>query len=175
MSTTIRLKGGTAAAWTAANPVLESREPGVETDTLKLKVGDGVTAWNDLGYWAGGGAGSDATTVVKGIVRLGGDLAGTADSPTVVSGTNHTHTAAQVSDASTVGRSVLTAATATLGRDALAAAEKAKTEGMVFHDGTTGGGTRPSGHFRVRWVQPLGTTYARPTNMLTGDTWEYTP
>lgn len=48
--TTIRLRRGTAAAWTAANPVLASGEPGVETDTGRQKVGDGVTAWNDLDY-----------------------------------------------------------------------------------------------------------------------------
>jgi hypothetical protein len=46
----IQLRGGTAAAWTSANPVLELREPGVETDTRRFKFGDGVTAWNSLPY-----------------------------------------------------------------------------------------------------------------------------
>lgn len=41
---------GTAAAWTAANPVLASGEFGYETDTKKLKMGDGSTAWNSLAY-----------------------------------------------------------------------------------------------------------------------------
>lgn len=41
-------------------------------------------------------------------------------------------------------------------------------EGLKVHDGTTGGGTRPTGYARVRWV---GGT-ARPTNMVTGDVWE---
>lgn len=45
-----RLRGGTAAEWTAANPVLLPREPGVETDTAKLKLGDGTTSWNALPY-----------------------------------------------------------------------------------------------------------------------------
>lgn len=40
-----------AADWTAANPVLIAGEPGMETDTGKVKVGDGVTAWNSLGYF----------------------------------------------------------------------------------------------------------------------------
>jgi hypothetical protein len=42
-------------------------------------------------------------------------------------------------------------------------------EGVKLHDGTAGGGTRPSGFFRVRWI---GGT-ARPTNMVTGDIWEH--
>lgn len=48
----------------------------------------------------------------------------------------------------------------------------ASMEGIKIHDGTAGGGTRPTGFARVRWVNPAGTTYARPTNMITGDIWE---
>ena len=51
MADQIQLRGGTAAAWTSANPVLAAREIGVETDTLKLKVGDGTTAWSSLSYF----------------------------------------------------------------------------------------------------------------------------
>lgn len=46
----IRPRGGTAAEWTTKNPVLRRREIGVETDTLRAKLGDGSTHWNDLGY-----------------------------------------------------------------------------------------------------------------------------
>jgi hypothetical protein len=45
-----RLRGGTKAEWTAANPILLAREPGVETDTGAFKVGNGTTAWNSLPY-----------------------------------------------------------------------------------------------------------------------------
>lgn len=45
-----KLRGGTASEWVAANPILLSREPGVETDTHAFKVGDGTTPWNDLPY-----------------------------------------------------------------------------------------------------------------------------
>lgn len=51
MATRIRLRRGSAAAWTSANPTLLEGEIGVETDTVKLKVGDGTTAWNDLDYF----------------------------------------------------------------------------------------------------------------------------
>ena len=47
----IQLRNDTAANWTAANPVLCQSEMGVENDTHKLKIGDGVTAWNDLEYF----------------------------------------------------------------------------------------------------------------------------
>ena len=45
-----KLRGGTAAEWTSANPVLLAREPGIETNTGAIKIGDGVRAWNSLPY-----------------------------------------------------------------------------------------------------------------------------
>lgn len=38
---TLRIKSKTAAAWSAANPVLAADEPAYETDTGKVKIGDG--------------------------------------------------------------------------------------------------------------------------------------
>jgi hypothetical protein len=40
----------TAALWRGMNPVLEVGEVGEETDTGLVKVGNGTTAWADLGY-----------------------------------------------------------------------------------------------------------------------------
>jgi len=40
----------TAAQWGAADPVLLRGELGIESDTRKLKFGDGTTSWNNLGY-----------------------------------------------------------------------------------------------------------------------------
>ena len=48
--TRIQWRRDTAAAWTAANPILYEGEAGLETNTLKVKVGDGITAWNSLAY-----------------------------------------------------------------------------------------------------------------------------
>lgn len=62
MADLIQLRRGTAAQWTAANPVLRNGEPGAETDTKKLKVGDGTTAWNSLAYIGGSGGGIDQLT-----------------------------------------------------------------------------------------------------------------
>jgi hypothetical protein len=47
----IILRKGTAAAWTAAGSVvLAQGEPGFETNTGKLKIGDGTSTWTTLGY-----------------------------------------------------------------------------------------------------------------------------
>lgn len=56
----IRFRRGTAAEWTAANPVLLEAEPGYETDTDKVKYGDGSTAWNSLAYFTVAAAGNVA-------------------------------------------------------------------------------------------------------------------
>jgi len=52
MAVQIQLRRDTAANWASANPVLALGEMGFETDTLKYKLGDGVTAWNSLLYGA---------------------------------------------------------------------------------------------------------------------------
>lgn len=46
----IQLRRDTAANWTSVNPVLNAGELGFETDTGKLKIGDGSTAWTSLTY-----------------------------------------------------------------------------------------------------------------------------
>ena len=47
---TIKLRRDTAANWTSVNPVLNEGEMGLETDTNKLKIGDGYNTWSDRGY-----------------------------------------------------------------------------------------------------------------------------
>lgn len=51
----IKLRRDTKSNWTKANPVLALGEPGVEIDTFRFKVGDGLTSWNNLSYVGGGG------------------------------------------------------------------------------------------------------------------------
>ena len=52
-----RIRGGTAADLATVNEVPLRRELCIELDTGKMKLGDGVTAWNDLPYISGGGGG----------------------------------------------------------------------------------------------------------------------
>lgn len=48
--TIIQLRRGLSTTWASTNPVLNAGELGLETDTRKIKVGDGTTAWNGLNY-----------------------------------------------------------------------------------------------------------------------------
>jgi hypothetical protein len=76
MSVSIQLRRDTAANWTSVNPILLSGEIGVETDTEKAKLGDGVTAWNSLSYWTGGSSGGAVSSVFG---RTGAVTAQTGD------------------------------------------------------------------------------------------------
>ena len=51
MATRMQQRRGTAAQWTAADPILAAGEIGYETDTNQFKIGDGVNAWSDLSYF----------------------------------------------------------------------------------------------------------------------------
>ena len=48
---TLQHKRGTAAILTANNPTIPAGEIAIETDTGRIKIGDGSTAWTSLGYF----------------------------------------------------------------------------------------------------------------------------
>ena len=74
--TQIKLRRDTSANFTSKNPVLGIGEPAYETDTKKLKIGDGTTAYTQLEYFSAGGGGStniSATLplkIVDGVISL---------------------------------------------------------------------------------------------------------
>jgi len=78
MAVQIQLRRDSAANWTSNNPTLASGEIGIETDTLKFKIGDGSTAWTSLDYHARkaelsiiiDGGGSAITTGIKGDLEV---------------------------------------------------------------------------------------------------------
>jgi hypothetical protein len=72
--TQIQIRRGTAAQWTSTNPTLAAGELGAETDTNKIKCGNGSTAWNSLPYIASEG---DITGVTAGTGISGGGTSGT--------------------------------------------------------------------------------------------------
>lgn len=63
VSVKLRSRYDTAANWASNNPVLLGGELGIESDTLKMKVGDGSTAWNSLPYLLDGSVFQAATTI----------------------------------------------------------------------------------------------------------------
>jgi len=97
--TAIQIRRGTASQWTSTNPTLASGEFGYETDTGKIKIGDGSTAWNSEPYIGAGtvssitaGTGLSGGTITStGTIAI--DTATTADLTTAQTFTNKTLTA----------------------------------------------------------------------------------
>jgi len=50
MANRIQLRRDGAQQWANVNPILAQGELGIEIDTSRIKIGDGVTAWNSLKY-----------------------------------------------------------------------------------------------------------------------------
>jgi len=49
----ILLRRDNSVTWTYNDPVLMTGEPGYETDTGRLKIGDGQSPWSALNYYEG--------------------------------------------------------------------------------------------------------------------------
>jgi hypothetical protein len=73
VNTLMQIRRGTASAWTSANPVLAEGEWGFETDTGKVKVGNGSTAWTSLSYFGNVGT---VTSITAGTGLSGGAITG---------------------------------------------------------------------------------------------------
>lgn len=58
MAYQIQLRNDTDSNWANVDPILAQGEPGYETNTGKIKYGDGVSAWSALPYFATGGGGN---------------------------------------------------------------------------------------------------------------------
>jgi 3D (Asp-Asp-Asp) domain-containing protein len=73
MTSRLQNRRDIASAWTSANPTLAAGEMGLETDTSRFKLGDGVTAWNSLAYaYTAGAAGAQGTTGAQGTQGIQG-------------------------------------------------------------------------------------------------------
>jgi hypothetical protein len=65
MATRMQQRRGTAAQWTAADPILAAGEIGFETDTGKFKIGNGSSIWSALSYFADSQDFSSANVVMN--------------------------------------------------------------------------------------------------------------
>lgn len=86
MATKIQLRRDLSASWTSSNPILAQGEPGLETDTGKIKYGTGTTAWVDLEYASSGGG------VVDGNVDVTRATQGTLTTLKINTGANYGYT-----------------------------------------------------------------------------------
>lgn len=50
VNTRLQVRRGTSSNWTSTNPTLYAGEIGFETDSGRIKIGDGTTAWTSLDY-----------------------------------------------------------------------------------------------------------------------------
>jgi len=84
-----QLAHDTAALWTSNNPTLAAGEAGVETDTHKIKVGDGSTTWSSLAYAGGsGGSGTVTTLSVASTNGFSGSVANPTTTPAITLSTS---------------------------------------------------------------------------------------
>ena len=58
---------GTAAQWTAANPILAAGEIGFVTDTNKFKMGNGTLTWSQLEYFSNA---AELTAAIESVVGM---------------------------------------------------------------------------------------------------------
>lgn len=72
MANKIQIRRDTAANWTSSNPTLSQGEIGFETDTYKIKIGNGSQAWTALGYFT-----AEGLNAAEGITFVGDDSTGT--------------------------------------------------------------------------------------------------
>ena len=69
VQTLIQVRRGTAATWTSTAPTLSAGEWGYETDTGKVKIGDGSSGWASLPYLAIGGTDTFTQTEIEELAR----------------------------------------------------------------------------------------------------------
>mgnify|MGYP003321416868 CR=1 FL=1 len=102
MAARIQLRRDLAVNFTTVNPTLSAGEVGIETDTLKAKVGDGSTVWNSLSYFIFNPTFAEITNKPTTLAGYGitdaaliasPTFTGAPSAPTAASGTNTTQIA----------------------------------------------------------------------------------
>jgi hypothetical protein len=162
MAVKIQIRGDLAATWTSVNPTPSNREFCLETDTQKLKIGDGVTAWTSLLYFTGSGIAElveDLTPQLGGNLDMNGQNIQTV-TPTEMAFISGVTSAIQTqldAKASNAAIADMTTSDAVIGDDALVrgkgGSRGTQTSGITIDDNNrvSGGGTL--------FNHQVGTTY----------------
>ena len=83
----ILFRRDTAANWLSTNPVLSAGEIGLESDTEKIKLGDGSSDWDELNYFYGYlGSVGYVTSLVQGTGVTISNNSGSGTTPTIAIG-----------------------------------------------------------------------------------------
>jgi hypothetical protein len=88
----VRVRRDTALRWSTVNPTLDIGEIGFETDTKKIKVGNGETSWNTLDYVS-----ADAASHTQAISTI----TGLQDALDAKANSTHSHAISDVADLQT--------------------------------------------------------------------------
>ena len=152
MATRMQQRRGTAAQWTAANPILAAGEIGFETDTSKFKMGNGSSTWSALQYFANA---AELAAVIDGAPDLLNTLnelaAAMGDDPAFI--TNHTTATTNVHGIASTSALATTAAVNTAisisagasAQDATTKANSAQAAGIAAADAASAAAAAASG------------------------------
>jgi len=163
--TVIKLRRDTAANWTSTNPTLASGEQGFETDTGKVKIGNGSTAWTSLAYSNPGG-----TVPQSQVTNLTSDLAAKAPlvSPslttpslgvataTSINGTTIPSTSTLVTTASGTATAATTATNIAGGAASQIPYQTGSGATSFIANGTSGQVLTSNGSSAPAWATPAG-------------------
>lgn len=129
----LQLRTGSATQWAASTRILAVGEPGVETDSGRIKIGDGTNLWSAL-PWSGAAIGKSST---NGALTINGADVAVYVLPTVTS-----DTLGGIKSASGTGKVTVDSATGTASVGNVASADKLATARTISLSGdVTGSGS----------------------------------
>lgn len=129
----LQLRTGSATQWAASTRILAVGEPGVETDSGRIKIGDGTNLWSAL-PWSGAAIGKSST---NGALTING-----ADVVVYVLPTATSDTLGGIKSASGTGKVTVDSATGTASVGNVTSADKLATARTISLSGdVTGSGS----------------------------------
>ena len=169
----VQLRRGTIAQWTAANPTLLAGEAGYETDTGRLRIGDGTTAFLSLPYASISEA--DLTSLASASLDKATydpqDISADVFNRENHTGTQDVSTITGLGELATRNRATV-AQIRSLGSDAAPTAERiAEAAALISPAGASDWAPDWEDFISANWVLEFGNrTLQNPTNVIPGTT-----